>query len=362
MQSKIQVTQGAGTNLATHEITESAEQRHLSRTVLNDPNGVTILPLSETDFDTKVGSLTETAPTTDTASSGLNGRLQRIAQRLTSLITALGNPFQAGGSIGNTSFGVNNIGGASAVNIQDGGNSITVDGAVTVNGVATESTLFALNNKIPTGLAITGSSLNVNVTNNTSPSTSTLQTTGNTSLNNIDTKLVSTAKGIQGGTGLTVQQLNNSGRNTRNFMLDTYTVAPAVEAVQSVVQYYNNVAVAGTTQPIVVPVGKKLRLTGYSITTKSLNTVGSVAVRVRANTAGLAVLASPLVFSMEAGSRAGATTVAMTGGLGTVTGVFPEGLEFAEGTGLAFSMAGYGPTGALLAQGVTKFQIFGYEY
>lgn len=33
-----------------------------------------------------VGSVTETAPLTDTASSGLNGRLQRIAQRLTSLI------------------------------------------------------------------------------------------------------------------------------------------------------------------------------------------------------------------------------------------------------------------------------------
>lgn len=44
--------------------------------------------------ETKVGSLTETAPGTDTASSGLNGRLQRIAQRISSLIglvpTALG--------------------------------------------------------------------------------------------------------------------------------------------------------------------------------------------------------------------------------------------------------------------------------
>lgn len=45
--------------------------------------------LSESDFDTKVGSLTETAPSTDTNSSGLNGRLQRIAQRLTSLIALL---------------------------------------------------------------------------------------------------------------------------------------------------------------------------------------------------------------------------------------------------------------------------------
>lgn len=35
------------------------------------------------------GALTETAPATDTASSGINGRLQRIAQRLTSLIAQL---------------------------------------------------------------------------------------------------------------------------------------------------------------------------------------------------------------------------------------------------------------------------------
>lgn len=53
---------------------------------------------------TDLGGVTETAPATDTASSGLNGRLQRIAQRITSLITALGSPFQAGGSIGNTGF------------------------------------------------------------------------------------------------------------------------------------------------------------------------------------------------------------------------------------------------------------------
>jgi hypothetical protein len=41
---------------------------------------------SDDDLQGKLGSLTETAPGTDTASSGLNGRLQRIAQRLTSLI------------------------------------------------------------------------------------------------------------------------------------------------------------------------------------------------------------------------------------------------------------------------------------
>lgn len=39
--------------------------------------------------NTRVGDVTEAVPGSDTASSGLNGRLQRIAQRLTSLIALL---------------------------------------------------------------------------------------------------------------------------------------------------------------------------------------------------------------------------------------------------------------------------------
>ncbi len=44
---------------------------------------------TEATLDARTGSLTETAPASDTASSGLNGRLQRIAQRITSLIALL---------------------------------------------------------------------------------------------------------------------------------------------------------------------------------------------------------------------------------------------------------------------------------
>lgn len=55
--------------------------------------------LTTSDFDTKTGSLTETAPATDTASSGLNGRLQRIAQRITSLIALLPTSLGAGGGL-----------------------------------------------------------------------------------------------------------------------------------------------------------------------------------------------------------------------------------------------------------------------
>lgn len=46
----------------------------------------------------------------DTASCNNNQQNQRIAQRITSLITAVGAPFQAGASIGNTTFAVTNAG------------------------------------------------------------------------------------------------------------------------------------------------------------------------------------------------------------------------------------------------------------
>ena len=45
------------------------------------------------------GAVTETAPATDTASSGLNGRLQRIAQRLTSIIALLPTALGSGGGL-----------------------------------------------------------------------------------------------------------------------------------------------------------------------------------------------------------------------------------------------------------------------
>jgi hypothetical protein len=169
-------------------------------------------------------------------------------------------------------------------------------------------------------------------------------------------------KGTQGATGFSVQRLNDAGRNTRIFMLDTITAAPVAEALATVVQWYGNAAVAGTTQPAVIPAGKVLRLTGYKIQYQSLATVGYAVVRIRFNVAGLVVIGSPLVASFEAGSGAGATTVAMTGGITTETGSFPEGLELPAAGGIGFSVAGYGPTGTLTLEGGVRFEVHGYEY
>lgn len=49
---------------------------------------ITISPRDLSAADS-IGSLTEAAPATDTASSGLNGRLQRVAQNITALISAM---------------------------------------------------------------------------------------------------------------------------------------------------------------------------------------------------------------------------------------------------------------------------------
>src|SRR6266700_420741 len=78
----VTVVQPTGTNL--HSVIDSGTVTANAGTNLN-----TSLLSTEATLDARTGILTETAPATDTASSGLNGRLQRIAQRLTSLIALL---------------------------------------------------------------------------------------------------------------------------------------------------------------------------------------------------------------------------------------------------------------------------------
>jgi hypothetical protein len=75
---------GGGDATAANQATQiSAEQAILAKIIA--------APATEAKQDAQVtalGSLTETAPSSDTAASGLNGRLQRIAQNITALIAA----------------------------------------------------------------------------------------------------------------------------------------------------------------------------------------------------------------------------------------------------------------------------------
>lgn len=90
--SAVAITAGSGTNVDTR--TEATNGDHRQVIVIGDPSTTAgVAPVDATNglsvnvsAASGVGSLTEAAPASDTASSGLNGRLQRIAQRITSLI------------------------------------------------------------------------------------------------------------------------------------------------------------------------------------------------------------------------------------------------------------------------------------
>jgi hypothetical protein len=85
---------GQKASASSHPVVISSEQEAL----INDLEANQVLGLG------LVGALNETAPASDTASAGLNGRLQRIAQRITSLIALL--PTSLGQKTSAASLGV----------------------------------------------------------------------------------------------------------------------------------------------------------------------------------------------------------------------------------------------------------------
>lgn len=88
---------------------------------------------TEATLDARTGSLTETAPATDTASSGINGRLQRLAQRLTSLVALFPAALGAGGGM----------------KVDGSGTALPVSGSVTANaGTNLNTSALALDSTV----------------------------------------------------------------------------------------------------------------------------------------------------------------------------------------------------------------------
>lgn len=79
-----------------------------------------------------VGAMTEGAPASDTASSGLNGRLQRIAQRLTSLIALIP-----------AALGQGTMAQSLSVTVASNQSAVPVSGTVTASGPVTDTQLRA---------------------------------------------------------------------------------------------------------------------------------------------------------------------------------------------------------------------------
>jgi|GEM_PF-2004239 len=138
--SKIQVTEGLGKNIATHSFSEDGVTKEIQRVAIANSSGTDITPLSESDFDTKIGATNESAPASDTASSGLNGRLQRIAQRITSLIALV--PAALTGS-GNFKVSLQESNASQATTIVDGGN-VTLGSKADAKSTATDTTSVSI--------------------------------------------------------------------------------------------------------------------------------------------------------------------------------------------------------------------------
>lgn len=95
-----------------------------------------------TEQEAEIGALTETAPATDTASSGLNGRLQRIAQRISSLISLLPSSIGKKASTGSLSVTISSDEGKIAVtdltHVKD---SVKIGDGTTLAGVTLSNEL-----------------------------------------------------------------------------------------------------------------------------------------------------------------------------------------------------------------------------
>lgn len=89
---------------------------------------------NQTTFNTRIGDVTETAPATDTASSGLNGRLQRVAQHLTTIFGRLpaalgqGTMAQSLSVVVSSNQSVIPVGGSVAAGATDSGNPAKIGG------------------------------------------------------------------------------------------------------------------------------------------------------------------------------------------------------------------------------------------
>ena len=164
-------------------------------------------------------------------------------------------------------------------------------------------------------------------------------------------------KNTQGSTGLSTQDLKDAGRNVTNYFHALPIITTAAEVMQSLTGYKGGVAVAATVTPAVVTAGKTYRITEIVLTYIATATIGSMLVNLRANLSGVAIVTSPLVHSWVVG-----TSAATAGVSTTVTIPFPDGLEFAAGTGIAVGVTGLNATQAAAIVGYAQVSILGYEY
>jgi len=210
-----------------------------------------------------------------------------------------------------TSVTVNNASGVSAVNIQDGGNSITVDGTfwqatqpvsgtVTVNALTNSSVVKAqlqdnAGTAIVLGQTTMSASLPVTIASNQSALAVTQATL---------------TKGTQGAQGVSTQDLKDAGRTA--IIFSAAGVASGATTVETAITLVKSAGTAATSSAasFVVTSGKRFRITGISVGTRgnAIATIQTTTFNFRLNTAGAVTTSStPILFSNRSATPATAS-------------------------------------------------------
>ena len=156
------------------------------------------------------------------------------------------------------------------------------------------------------------------------------------------------------------QQLD-TGRNVTNYFMAIQIVSTASDALLSLTGYKSGAAVGATTTPAVNTAGKTYRINSITLTYVTIvTTPGAIRFTLRANASGTVVIGSPAVANWTVGEPTGVAPVA--GKFNTVTIPFPDGLEFAAGTGIGISQVGLNTVGTAAAVGYGIVTINGFEY
>lgn len=164
-------------------------------------------------------------------------------------------------------------------------------------------------------------------------------------------------KNNQGTTGFSTQDLKDSGRSHVTFYALVPVLSTATDTLQTLTATRAGATVTATTTPAVVTTGKTFRVTKISASYVATATSGFAMVRFRFNNAGLVSITSPISTTFTVGSDNPATANASD----IVVIPFSEGMEFASGTGVGFSVQGFAaatPT----ATGYVLVSVIGYEY
>lgn len=227
------------------------------------------------------------------------------------------------------------------------GAGAAVIGALTANQSINNAQIAGVATAVDNGVSSTGCQRVVIASNNTAFS---VNATGPT-----------LTKGMQGSTGFSTQDLKDAGRNVTNYFMAIQIVSTNTDALLSLTGYKSGAAVGATTTPAVVTSGKIYRINSITLSYVTIiTTPGAIRFTLRANTGGTVLISSAAVANWTVGEPTGIAPVA--GKFNTVTIPFPDGLEFAAGTGIGISQVGLNTVGTAAAVGYGIVTISGYEY